>query len=281
MQDQQASVREHYANDNLEARILAGLTASGKDIERLEPDDLAPVDEFHTRGRPATVDLARLLCVTQSDVVLDLGSGLGGPARYLARTFGCAVSGVDLTPDFVATAIALSRRVGMAEAVTFRVGSALAIPFPDATFDVVWSQNVAMNIADRARLYHEVRRVLKPGGRYGFTDVVAGQGEAPLYPQPWASHAGQSHLLSADATRAAIAAAGLMVTALDDQTGDALALAIARRQRDAKGPSLLGSHLMLGPAWPEISANIVRNFQEGRLGYVQGVAVRPPAVQGG
>ena len=157
-------VARHYGRGGLLERLLAALAEAGKDIEHLTIDDLAPVDEFHSRRRVATVELARLLAPSASDHVIDIGSGIGGPARYLAATHGCRVSGVDLTEEFVATAADLSRRAALAGRVDFRQGSALDLPFGDAAFDLAWTQNVAMNIADRPRFYAEIRRVLKPAG---------------------------------------------------------------------------------------------------------------------
>jgi SAM-dependent methyltransferase len=270
------AVERHYTSSDLASRILDALKANGKDIDRLTPDDLAAVDEFHTRGRASTVDLARLLDLKATDTVLDLGSGLGGPARYLARTIGCRVTGIDLTRAFADAANELSKNVGMQDAVSFRQGDALDIPFPDATFDFVWSQNVAMNIAGRARLYAGIHRVLKPGGRYGFTDIVTGPGGAPLYPQPWARDAAISHLRSAQETWALIEAAGLIVTALVDQSEDALARTEARIAQEANPKvSAAGLHLILGDQWPAIQQNSLRNYRERRIGFIQGVAVRP------
>ena len=149
MRETPALVARHYGRGGLLERILTALTEAGSDIDHLTIDDLAPVDEFHSRRRVATVELARLLAPTASDHVIDIGSGIGGPARYLAATYGCKVTGVDLTPEFVAVAIELTRRTGLAQQVDFREGSALELPFPDASFDLGWTQNVAMNIADR------------------------------------------------------------------------------------------------------------------------------------
>lgn len=270
------AVERHYELSDLVVRISDALKASGKDLARLTLDDLAAVDEFHTRGRASTTDLARLLELKPSDSVLDLGSGLGGPARYLAKTIGCRVTGIDLTRAFADAANALSTMVGMQGVVQFRQGDALDIPFPEATFDVVWSQNVAMNIADRSRLYAGIHRALKPGGRYGFTDIVAGPGGTPHYPQPWAREATISHLRSAKETWALIEAAGLIVTAVVDQSEDALARTEARIAQEANPKvSAAGLHLILGDQWPAIQQNSLRNYREQRIGFIQGVAVRP------
>jgi ubiquinone/menaquinone biosynthesis C-methylase UbiE len=168
-------VETHYASQDLGQVILAALKAAGKDIGHLTPDDLAPVDEFHGGQRPATVRLAELVGFTGSERVLDVGSGLGGPSRYLAWRHGCRVSGVDLTAEFVRVADMLTRMTGLVGRVDYRQGNALDLPFEDMSFDVVWSQNAAMNIADRDRLYREMHRVLKPGGKLALQEVAVGR----------------------------------------------------------------------------------------------------------
>lgn len=264
---------EHYGRPGLGDAILGALKAAGKDVDHLTPDDLAPLDEFHTRGRTATVDLARLLALQASDHVLDIGCGIGGPSRYLATTFGCRVVGLDLSPEFCRVAAMLSERTGFADKVEYRQGDALALPFADRSFDVVWSQNVVMNIADRGRLYGEIWRVLKPNGRYAFADVVAGSGGTPHFPVPWAQQPSSSALVSADDTRSNLAAAGFRVVAFQDQTEDAIAQQRARTQA-VGGPATLGVHIVLGPDGLTMLKNSVRNFEERRIGLVQGVAVR-------
>jgi ubiquinone/menaquinone biosynthesis C-methylase UbiE len=186
MRSDQRSIARHYSGGGLLDRLLAALDRAGKDIEHLTIDDTAPFDEFHSRRRKATEELAALLRPAATDHVLDIGSGLGGPARYLTTTYHCRVSGVDLTDEFVIAATDLTRRTGLADQVDFRQGSALDIPFPDASFDLGWTQNVAMNIQDRARWYGEMRRVLKPGARLAIQDVVQGPGGPLHYPVNWA-----------------------------------------------------------------------------------------------
>ena len=274
MAERELEVQSHYGRADLGATILAALKSAGKDIERLTPDDLAPVDEFHTRGRAATADLARMLALDGTEQVLDVGSGIGGPSRYLASKFGCRVQGLDLTPEFCRVAGMLAERTGLAGKVEYRQGNALAIPFADDSFDIAWSQNVAMNIEDRPRLYAEIRRVLKPGGRYAFSDVLAGAGGAPHYPVPWARDPALSFLLNAPATRQALEAAGFRLLAFEDQTEDALAQARSRAKMMEGGLPPFGLHLLIGPNFPTVAANMLRNMAEGRIGIWQGIASR-------
>jgi sarcosine/dimethylglycine N-methyltransferase len=178
---------------------------------------LASRDQFHTRGLAATVELAELAGITADMSVLDVGSGLGGPARFLAATYGCKVTGVDLSEPFVDAARYLTERTGQVERASFETASALELPFDDGQFDVVLLQHVAMNISDRARLYREIRRVLKSGGRFATFDVVLTSGD-PHYPVPWARTPATSFLLTAAATREAIEPAGFRTLAWQDDS---------------------------------------------------------------
>src|ERR1700757_1576455 len=235
-------IETHYTRDDLGEVILAALKAAGKDIDHLTPDDLAPVDEFHGGQRPATVRLAELVGFTGTERVLDVGSGLGGPARDLARHYGCHISGVDLTPEFVRVADLLTEKTGLVGRVDYQQGSALDLPFEDTSFDVVWSQNVAMNIADRERLYGEMRRVLKPGGKLALQEVAAGPGGPPHYPVQWARTPSISFLYSQEATRTKLDAAGFRVLDWQDTTAAALASALTRARHASGTPPVLGTY---------------------------------------
>jgi ubiquinone/menaquinone biosynthesis C-methylase UbiE len=262
--DKSNPVEEHYTSGDLGAAILAALQGMGKDVDHLTPDDLAPVDEFHGGQRPATVRLAEMIGFTGGERVLDVGSGLGGPSRFLAWRYGVRVSGVDLTAEFVRIAEMLTRRTGLEGRVDYRQGDALDLPFDDASFDVAWSQNAAMNIPDRDRLYREMRRVLKPGGKLGLQEVAAGPGGVPHFPVQWAREPGISSLFSAAETRGKLEAAGFRVVTWQDTTAEALEAASRRTRNTESAPPPLGTHLILGPDWRAMFRNSARNLEERR-----------------
>jgi SAM-dependent methyltransferase len=186
MVERTAAVVEHYGRDDLRERLSSALRTAGLSGQVLSPMILAPLDQFHVRGLAATKELAEAARVGPGAMVLDVGSGLGGPSRYLAATYGCHVTGIDLNASFVEAATYLAERAGFVDQVAYECADALALPYDDGRFDIAWTQHVAMNIEDRARLYGEVKRVLRPGGRFAVYDVVVGSGEALHFPVPWA-----------------------------------------------------------------------------------------------
>jgi ubiquinone/menaquinone biosynthesis C-methylase UbiE len=269
MTDVLESVREHYRATGLTDRLKTALATFGPEDQRLMPQQLAALDQFHTRGLAATAELAKLARIADDMAVLDVGSGVGGPARFLAATCGCQVTGVDLSEPFVEAARYLCERTGQSERVSFRTASALDLPFGDGRFDVALLQHVAMNVADRARLYGEIRRVLRPGGRFATFDVVSTDGEPPHYPVPWARTPATSFLLSAEATRGAIERAGFRVLAWRDDTEAARAwIAQVRASGPPAGPNLA---VVMGPDFAQLAANLARNLMEGRLGILTAV----------
>jgi SAM-dependent methyltransferase len=273
MNDALDGVREHYRATGLTERLKAALAVFGPDEPLLEPQQLEALDQFHTRGLAATAELAELAGITADMSVLDVGSGIGGPARVLASTRGCRVVGIDLSEPFVDAARYLTERTGQSERVSFRSGSALELPFEDGRFDAALLQHVAMNIADRARLYREIRRVLKPRGKFATFDVVA-NGNEPHYPVPWARTPDTSFLLTADATRDAIEHAGFRTLAWQDDTGTAKAWIAQRRMSGPPTSPHLG--MVLGPDFAQLFANLARNLVEGRVGILTAVFEAAP-----
>ena len=268
MTDELDGVRDHYRATGLTERLKAVLAALGPEDQLLTPQQLGVLDQFHTRGLAATAELAQLAGITAGMSVLDVGSGIGGPARFLAATYGCRVAGVDLSAPFVDAASYLSERTGQSGQLSFQTANALELPFDDGRFDTVLLQHVAMNIFDRPRLYHEIRRVLKPGGRFATFDVVLGGGE-PHYPLPWARTPATSFLLTADATREAIEPAGFSTLAWQDDTEVAKAwFAQLRASGPSPSPNL---GVVMGPDFAELAANLGRNLMEGRLGILTAV----------
>ena len=257
------SVRDHYRATGLTDRLKTALAALGPEDRRLTPEQLGPLDQFHTRGLAATADLAKLAGITADTSVLDVGSGVGGPARFLAATYGCRVTGVDLSEAFVEAARYLTTRTGLNGQATFETGDALNLPFDGGAFNAVFLQHVAMNIADRPRLYREMRRVLKQGGKFATFDIVSNEGE-PHYPVPWARTPATSFLLTAAQTREAIEPAGFRTLAWQDDTETAKTW--FTQLRAAWPPPSPNLSVVMGPDFGELAVNLGRNVAEGRLG---------------
>ncbi len=255
--------RRHYEALGLLPKVQVALSAFWPEETLLSPKQLAPLDQFHTRGLQATAELANEMKLAAGMQALDLGCGLGGPARSLAATYSVDVTGVDLSESFVETARYLSERCGLADRTTFIVGDATAPPVKAASFDRIFLQHVAMNIADRATLYAAIRRALKPGGKFGMYDLVAGVGDLH-FPLPWARGPEGSHLLTMSETRDALVAAGFEVDVWrDDSEAARQWFAAMQSAGPPDGPSLA---LVLGPDFPGMTGNIARNLREGRLG---------------
>ena len=262
-------VATHYTGLERTRVILDALRAAGKDPDQLSVDDLAPVDEFHIRGRQATVELGQALDLRAGQHVLDVGSGIGGASRYFASTYGIHVTGIDLTPEYCRLATRFARSTGLADRLDYRSGSALAMPFEDATFDAAYTQHVAMNIADKPALYAEVARVLKPGAAFGIYDVLQGPGGEVYYPTPWANDRTTSFLATPDEMRRLLETAGFRVESWRDMTAAGRTFFETVLARIAEsGPPPLGLHLLLPDFRPRIE-NMLRGLAEERLAVVE------------
>ena len=211
-------VERHYSRGGLVDAIRAAFRQAGKDPDRLTLADLAPIGEFHVRGRQATLELAEKVRPRADDRVLDIGCGLGGASRVLAATYGCRVTGIDLTEEYCRAAAALAGWVRLDDRVQYCRADALALPFRDGTFDVAWTQHAAMNIPDKACMYREAYRVLKPDGSFALYDVLQGDGGPVYFPVPWAREPSISHLVTPPEWRGLLESAGFEVVSWRDVT---------------------------------------------------------------
>lgn len=262
------AARHHYAAAGLLGRLKDTLKVLGPEDRQLTVSQLSTVDQFHTRGLAATAELARLADLEPGMRVLDVGSGMGGPARFIAENFGCFVTGVDLSEAFVEAARHLTERTGQTDHVTFKVGNALDLPVDTGGFDVAIQQHVAMNIADRPALYREMYRILKPGGRFAIYDVVLKSGD-PIYPLPWSISAEGSFLMSAADTRTAVEEAGFRTVFSHDDSEAAKAWISELQSAGPVPPPNLGT--AMGPNFGELATNLGRALLQGRLGILMAI----------
>lgn len=269
----------YWGRTDLVRIVLEALQAAGKDLDHLDVDDLAATDQFHGGGRPATLRLAELAGFAARSgpdapgtrlQVLDVGGGLGGPARTLAARYGCTVTVIDLTESYVEAAQELTARVGYDERVSHLVGNALDLPFEEDSFDVVWTQNSGMNIADKATLYRGFHRVLRPGGTLAFQEPLAGPAGDPHYPLMWADRPELSFLWRAGELRALVAGVGF-----EEQVWELVGEAAAIANAPAPPPHAVQRLIMGDERLAAIAAANRRNLAEDRIATVHAVFRKP------
>ncbi len=265
MQAQNENIVRHYQNGDLLARIETGLRAAGLDPHAISAADLMPVDEFHIGGREMTLRILGHMKIKADDHVLDIGCGIGGAARTLAGAAGCTVTGIDLTPEYIDVARELTRRCGMDERLHFKVANACALPFADNAFDGAMTLHVAMNIKDRAALYDEAARVLKPGAILAIYDVMRTNDEALEYPAPWATNAKTSFLKRPDEMRLLLDNAGFDLLHEEDHGETARAFFQTISPDTAAAPPPLGVHVVMGADAPLKIRNTMKNLNAGRM----------------
>jgi SAM-dependent methyltransferase len=274
---QKRSIADHWGSGDVYGRIVSALERSSKSLDSLTVEDLAPVDHFHARGFPATVELGDRLPIEPGDHVLDIGCGLGGPARYFAQRFGCRVSGIDITGPFVEAGRKLTGLVGLDDRVEINQADAQALPYGDQVFDGAYAQHVMMNVADRPRAFAEAWRVLKPDGFFALTEHGLGPVGEPLHPVPWSEDGSGEWLVTPAQTWELLDAAGFIQIEIDDTGPEYLeayrgVLALAEEE----APPPLGTHLLLGENAHAKVRNAARNIEEGRTHPVR-VLCRKPA----
>jgi SAM-dependent methyltransferase len=270
------SVARHYGSAGIAERVLAGFREANGPDARPTPEGLAPFDHFHGRGVIATAEIAAQLALRPGERVLDIGSGIGGPARWIAAKFAAAVTGVDLTPEFCAAAEALNAATGLADRVTIFPGSALALPVPDGAFDAAYSQNVIMNIADKRRFYREAFRALRPGGRLALSNLCAGPAGEPYFPVPWATTRDTSFLAAPDEMRADLLAAGFEIADFRDITEATREAQRRTRERIDKGEvPKIAVDIIMGERAREMQWNSIRSVEEGRGIAIEALVRKP------
>ena len=272
MAERGSEVQDHWTRKGVLARIDSVLTELGHDPQNLTPEILATVDHLHTGGAATTRDQAYGLTLTPDSRVLDIGCGTGGPSRYLAHTYGCKVDGIDLTPELIETGQVLTARCGLSDRIALQLGDALDLPYPDQTFDVVWCQNVTMNIPDKAGFLAGVYRVLQPGGLFTSTEYSLGPGGDIIYPVSWAYDASINFLDPEDVMRAQFDAVGFLIREWTNYSDEIVARA---KKVGGAPPNKLTNNLVFGDDASDRRRNGEINLIEKRIIYWMVTAERP------
>ena len=261
-----SEISDHYSKSDLVKTLTEAISAAGMSLDNLRPDDLQSLDEFHARGRDATMELARLAGLDKSKHVLDIGSGIGGPSRFLTLNYGCRVTGIDLTEEYCRLAEFLADKFKLTERLKYHHGSALDMPFVDESFDVIWTQHVAMNIKEKEKLYQESVRCLKPGGLFVIYDILAGSIQPILFPVPWAKNQSMSFLATSGEMKTYLEGTGMKILRFQDKTKEAIEWIRSMKEKtEMDGPPPLGPQLILGDDFAIKLGNVHKNLCEKRI----------------
>lgn len=274
--NKELEVSTHYQHGSLIKVIEEGFNHQGKTPSDISLDDMSVIDEFHIGGRQASEEFLDQLQLQERSLVLDVGCGLGGPARFVASRFGCLVSGIDLTHEYVDTGNILSNWVGLHKKVVLQQGSAMALPFPDGQFDAAYMMHVGMNIVDKKSLFVEVFKVLKPDGIFGIYDVMQiGSGEMQ-YPAPWAASKNTSSLASPQDYQTGLKEAGFNILATRERGDFAIEFFenMKRRMAETNADPALGLHVLMGDDAKTKVANVLQSIKEGSIAPVEIIAQR-------
>jgi len=281
MDPSQNIIEEHYANHAIDADALNKLIEMDRGFDQIKYEDLAAIDEFHIGGRKATRSFAQKLTLKSDMQVLDIGSGLGGASRYLAREFGCQVTGLELSVKYCEIATEITRWAGLESHACYRHGNALKMPFDDAAFDLIWTQHVTMNVSDKVALYSEMWRVLKPGGTLASYEILAGDGGPVHFPVPWARNSSTSFLQTPQYLRELLQEIKFEIISWEDKTEFGHLWFLNSKGKARKWNSTtFGLHLLLGSEFPVMAKNQIRNLSEKRISLVELIARRPLVTDG-
>jgi cyclopropane fatty-acyl-phospholipid synthase-like methyltransferase len=270
------AIADHWGQGDVYGRIIDAMRAAGISPDTVTVEQLTPVDHLHARGFPATVELADKLPIRKGQHLVDIGCGIGGPARYIATRFGCTVSGVDITPAFVEAANKLTALIGMDGIVDVQLGDGHELPYADEAFDGGYTQHVTMNVADRPRFFAQAFRVLKPGAFFALTEHGLGRKGQPHYPCPWSEDGSGAYLVTPADTRRLLEEAGFEAIEIED-TGDKYLAGYRKAMELAARGELppFGTHILLGESAPAKTSNAARNIEEGRTHPIQVICRKP------